>query len=399
MQKKKNKNGLTIIYDKQPTKSVSIQVTVKVGSNHENNQNNGISHFIEHMLFEGTKKRTNDQIANEIESLGGEFNAATSSERTYYYIKILNKHFDKALEILSDIILNPQFDNKMVEKERKIILNEINFVDDEPRHYQWILFQKNLFTSSAKNPIYGKEKVISNLKRKDIINYYKTHYLPNNMVISIVGTVKRPFEKTSLKFKNFKPGLLKKISLKESENKYKKIIEKKKYNQSYLLLGYKTSSRKKKESYILDVIQAHLGRGLSGSLFKEIRGKRGLGYHVGVHHEAGIDIGLFAAYASTQKKNIQKIIKLIKKEFDKLQKLTKKELEEAKTYIEGNFALENEDTQRRADLIGFWELVNKAESIHSYIKKIKSIKLEEVKQLAKKTLTDNYTLTILEQTT
>lgn len=399
MKKIRNNNGLTVIYDKQPTKSISIQITVKVGSNNENNKNNGISHFIEHMLFEGTKKRTNEQISNEIESLGGEFNAATSSEMTYYYIKILNKHFDKALDILSDIIQYPIFNKKMIEKERKVILNEINLVDDEPRHYQWILFQKNIFTSSAKNPTYGKKEIVASLTKQDLIDYYKTYYIPNNIIITIVGNIKEPFKKTFLKFKNFKKTQNKKVIIREKQNKYKKIVEKQNNKQSYLILGYKTPTRKSKESYILDVVQAHLGRGQSGRLFNEIRGKRGLAYDVGIHHEPGIDLGIIAAYVSTNKKNLPKIINLIKKEFKNLQKMNEKELKESKTCIEGDFALENEDTQKRAAFLGFLELADKAESINTYIKKINSVTLKEIKQLAKKTFTNNYTLTILEQIT
>ena len=146
MKRYKLKNGLTLIYEKKPLMSTAIEVLVKVGSNYENKNVFGISHFLEHMLFEGTKKRKGSRIiSNEIETLGGEMNAYTTTDRTAFFIRILNKHFDKALDVLSDIIQNSTFDNKFVEKERKVILKEIDMVNDQPRFLQWILFQKNLF--------------------------------------------------------------------------------------------------------------------------------------------------------------------------------------------------------------------------------------------------------------
>ena len=168
------KNGLTLLFEKRATKTTAVEVTVKTGSNNESKKINGISHFIEHMLFEGTKTRKSSrEIANEIEKLGGELNAYTSNERTAFFAKVLNKHFDKALEILSDIIKNPLFDKKNIEKERKVILKEINLVTDEPRFHQWILFQKTLFKKHpSKNPTYGTVEAVKTITKKDLLNYY-----------------------------------------------------------------------------------------------------------------------------------------------------------------------------------------------------------------------------------
>jgi len=397
MKKIKNKNGLTIIYDKQPTKSVSVHVTVRVGSNNEDKTNNGISHFIEHMLFEGTRKRTNQEIANEIEKLGGELNAATTPERTYYYIKILNKYFDKALDILSDILQNPKFDADSMEKEKKVILNEINLVNDEPRFYQWILLQGKLFDSNARLPTYGSKEVVRNLTRETVLEYYNNHYTSDNTVISVAGNIKNPFKKIKNKFNKLKSGKLKKNILKEKKNRFKKIIVKKKnISQTYIVLGYKIPNRSSKESYVFDILHAILGRGQSGRLFDEIREKRGLAYEVGVQHESGIDISLFAVYVSTKNKDkINEIVKIILEEFNKLRKIDHNSLREAKTYIEGNFVLDNEDTQEKSNLIGFWELANKAEDVNVYLDRIKRITVNDVKRVVKKYLNKNYTLAVL----
>ena len=147
MKKYRLDNGLTLIYEKKDSKAAAIEILVKAGSSYESKKQLGISHFIEHMVFEGTKKRKNSRlIANEIEKLGGEINAYTTTDRTAFFIKILNKHFGKALDVLSDMVQNPTFANEFIEKERKVILKEIDMTNDQPRIFQWILFQKNLFT-------------------------------------------------------------------------------------------------------------------------------------------------------------------------------------------------------------------------------------------------------------
>src|SRR3989338_232969 len=191
MKKTTLKNGLTLIEEKKDTDSVSIVITVKTGSNNESKNIFGISHFIEHMLFEGTVNRASSTIiGNEIERLGGDLNAYTTNERTCFYVKVPKKHFDIALEIASDIMQHPLFDNKMIEKERSVILKEINMVTDEPRFHQWVLFSKTLFKKhSAKNPTYGTVKAVKRISRQDLVSYYKKYYVPNNMVISVVGSV------------------------------------------------------------------------------------------------------------------------------------------------------------------------------------------------------------------
>jgi len=310
MKKYKLKNGITVIFDKNSSKSVAVEVMFKVGSNDENKKNAGISHFLEHMLFEGTKNRKDSRtIANEIEKYGAEFNAYTSENRTAYFIKIINKRFEKALDILSDMVANPLFPNKMIEKEKKVILKEINMVDDDPKQYQWILFQKNLFEKHpAKNPTYGTVEAVKSFDRNIIKNYYNKHYLSNNMIISVVGNVNNVKEKIEKYFNNLKPKkLITKKRVKEPKQKsMKKFIEKRKTFNSYMVLGYKTVPRLHKESYVFDVIASILGRGQTGWIFDEIRNKRGLAYQVGVQNNPEDDYGIFAVFAGLDKKTLKK---------------------------------------------------------------------------------------------
>src|SRR3989338_5969569 len=182
-------NGLTVLFERKRGYAVVVEVMIRIGSNQENARERGISHFLEHLLFEGTAKRpTNLEISNEIERIGGEFNAYTTNERTCFYVKVLKKHLPKALEILSDILMNPLFKREHIEKEKKIVLKEIDMVNDEPSYYQWILLQKTLFTTHpARHPTYGDKKVIAGLTRENINSYFERYYVPGNMVVSIVG--------------------------------------------------------------------------------------------------------------------------------------------------------------------------------------------------------------------
>lgn len=394
-------NGLVILHEKRPTKSVAIEITVKVGSNNEPKKINGISHFIEHMLFEGTKKRkTSKAISSEIEKLGGELNAYTSNERTAFFAKVLSKHFNKALDILSDIIQNPLFETKNIEKERKVILKEIDMVRDEPRFHQWVLFQKTLFQKHpTKNPTYGTIKAVKSVTRNDILSYYNSYYKPNNMIISVAGNVDNVKQKVQKHFKNFSKKPIKKTKqvIEPKQKNIKKSKEKRKLFSSYVVFGYKTPIRKNKDSYTLDIIDSILGRGQSGRLFEEIRNKYGLAYEVGTQHEAAVDYGFFAVYLNTDKKNIPKVIKIILDEFKKLKKITKSELKEAKIQIEGSIALENDDNFRMADHMAFWEIVKDAELSNQYIKKIKKVTIQDIKRVIDKYLNKNYTLAVIEQ--
>lgn len=400
MKRYKLKNGLTLIYEKKPLMSTAIEVLVKVGSNYENKKVFGISHFLEHMLFEGTKKRkTSRTISNEIETLGGEMNAYTTTDRTAFFIRILNKHFDKALDVLSDIIQNSTFDNKFVEKERKVILKEIDMVNDQPRFLQWILFQKNLFKkNNARNPTYGTKKAVRRISRKDILSYYKKYYAPNNMIVSIVGNVSNVKGKVEKAFNNFKPRKVpqyKKVF--EIENKQGKAVFKKKLNNSYVILGYKTPSRLNKESFVLDLIHGILGRGQSGRIFDEIRNKRGLAYEVGVNHESSIDYGFFCVYLNTDFRNIDKIKKIILDEFEKLKKIDNNELNEAKSFIEGQYFMEGDDNFHLADKLAYWELIKDAGLAKEYVSRIKKITRNDIIKVVDKYLDNNYTLTVIQQ--
>ena len=401
MKKYKLRNGITLLFEKKSSHSVAVEIMFKVGSNNEGLKVAGISHFLEHMLFEGTKNRkTSREIANEIEKYGGDFNAYTTGDRTAFFIKIINKKFDNALDILSDIVKNPVFGKKIMEKEKQVILKEINMVNDDPRLFQWILFQEALFEKHpAAKPTYGTVRTVKAISRKQLVDYYTTHYLANSMIISIVGNVNNVKNRIENYFNELNPG---KIFTRENvhepeQRRMKKVARKKKTLNSYMVLGYKSVPRTHKDSYVFDVITAILGRGQSGWMFDEIRNKRGLAYQVGINNESEKDYGLFAVYTSLDKKNVGKAKEIIMQQFHKLREITKLDLGEAKTFIEGNHTLQMEDNFHNADYLAFWDTIADAKLANSYINNIKKVTVEDVGRIATKYFTEKYTLVVIEQ--
>ena len=391
-------NGLTVIFEKKKGNSVVVNVMIKVGSNSENKSEKGISHFMEHILFEGTEKRpTNKELSNEIEKIGGDFNAYTSNEKTCFYVKVLKKHFPIAVEILADILQHSLLQEKDIAKEKNVVLKEIDMIYDEPRYFQWVLLQENLFKKHpCRYPTYGTKKIIKSLTRKKIVDFYHKYYLPNNMVISIVGDVTGWKKEIEQRF-SFKKGALPISAQVNEPPALRKKIKKRKMNiaNTYLVLGFKAIPRNHPDSYTLDVINGILGRGQSGRMFTEIRSKRGLAYDVGTQSVVEKSFGYFAAYATIDKKNTNLVKDLILNELKKLNKVTEKDLSEAKNFIEGDYLLGLEDAQKASDQILFWDLVKDAKQTNRYILKIKRVTVEDVKRTAKKYL-KNYTLVVLE---
>ena len=380
-------NGLTVIYERQQGNAAIIQLMVKVGSNHESPKERGISHLLEHLLFEGTKKRPDNQIiSNEIEKLGGDFNAYTTNERTSYYVKVLKKHTPKAMDILQDIFQNSLFKPEHIAKEKTIVLKETDLVNDEPSYYQWLLFQKTMFKSHpAGYPTYGDKKVVKNLSREEILTYFNKWYVPKNMVLCIVGDIPN-WKSLAQKYFTFSPGKSIQQPKWKEPVKRKAVLktEKRKTVNTYLIQGYLSVPQNHSDAYVLEVIHGILGRGQSGRMFTEIRGKRALAYDVGTQHVAERTFGYFAVYATIAKNNLSLVRKLMNKELTKLQEVTLQDVKESQTFLEGNYLLELEDGQKRADQLLFWEQIKEANLLNNYVKKVKKVTPADVKRIAKK---------------
>ncbi len=385
MKKYKLRNGMTVIEKKVPSQSVVLEVLVKVGSNNEKEGVRGISHFLEHMLFEGTKKRKDSTaIASEIEELGGTMNAYTSAEVTAYHIKVLSKHFDVALDVLSDMVLHSVFPLKFVEKEKKVILKENHMVHDDPRFYKWMLFQQTLFQKHPERfPTLGSVKDVSGMTREKLMSYWKHHYTPDNITLVVVGNVDGIRKKIEKAFnQKQEKHERKKLFSEPFFSSVRQSFEKKPIKSAHTVLGFLACSRENKDAYALDIIEAVLGRGQSGRAFETIRNKHGLAYDVGVRQELGKDHGYIAVFASTDKKAVPQAKDLMLKIFR--EPVTKKEFDEAKTYIEGSYTLENENTEQHADELCYWSFIGDARLADSYVGNIKKVSYADVLKVQKK---------------
>ncbi len=382
-------NGLTVIYQHKPGNSVVVEVMAKVGSNDETASERGISHFLEHILFEGTTRRpSNHAITNEIEKIGGDFNAYTTNERTCFHIKVLPKHFSIAVDVLADILQHSLLRERDIKKEKNVVLKEIDLVHDEPRYYQWVLFQQHLFQKHpSKYPTYGDRKVITGLRREKVTKFFQKYYQPSNMVVCIVGDVHNWKKEITTKLMLSKgavtrPAITPELpAVKASEKK-----EKKKNASTYTIMGFKTVPRTHHDAYVLEIINGILGRGQSGWMFTELRGKLGLGYEVGTQHIAERTYGYFAVYATIDKKNVKLVKSLMLREMKKLQQVTEQDLQEAKDFIEGSYYLELDDSQKLADQILFWEQVKDAHLLNEFLPTIKKITVKEVQRVARQYL-------------
>lgn len=399
MHKFKLSNGMTVLHEERGSESnsVALQILVKVGSNDENPKERGIAHFVEHLLFMGTKNRTPHEIVKAIERVGGEFNAVTTNDHTYYYAVVPKKHFNIALEILSDMIKNATFEDKYIDKERSVVFDEINMVLDDPKSYQWVLLEERLFEKyPAKYPVYGSKETLKNVKRKELLEFYRKFYVPSNMIVSVVGRVQDLRLELENKFGNFNWKSELKRPVYDEKPVKENIIWKKEVptEQSYLTLAFRGVNRSNKDSYALDLLETILGKGQSSRLFNEIRVKRGMAYGIAAYNNCHRDYGYFAISLATNKKNLEKCKNLIFKEL-KLAKLGFKELADAKQAIEGNFLLRKENTRDSAEINSFWSL--SGGNSNEYIKNIAKTTLEDVKNAAKKYFSQKYVMVTVEQ--
>lgn len=400
VQKKVLSNGLTVLYKPVAAETVTLIFSVHTGSIFEKPTEYGLSHFLEHLLFEGTKKRpTSRIIAAAVENYGGEFNAATSHERTFYYVKISKQYFPIALDLLYDMFTGSLFTPKIIEKERKVIFDEINMINDTPRQYQWILFYKTLFQQHpASRPVYGDISVLKKMTRQGILSYFSKYYTPKNITAVIVGDVPDAFSQVEKKCSSWKAKQIAMTSISlemENVSSFKK--EQKKLNQSYLVLGYKTILRNHPESYVLDLISGILGRGQSGWLFDEIRAKRGLCYSIGIDYDANKTFGTVGISCGTHKKHIPVVKKLILEQLQKLRTVSASEVAAAKTFITGSLALRNENTASVAEDISHWHYTASLAAYEKYLESIDRVSVAAVRRFAAQYFTDQYTMVVLEQ--
>ena len=398
-EKKVLKNGLRMItVPIQGTEVVTILILVKAGSRYENKKNSGISHFTEHLFFKGTKKRPSSlAIATEIDSVGGELNAFTSKEYTGYFVKISKKYLEKALEVLADILQHSLFRPKDIEKEKPVILQEISMYEDTPIQKIGQLFEETLYNNHPLGQdVLGIKETVLNLKCQDFQNYLAKFYKANNILITLSGGLDKPEKIQRLVEKYFHFPPMKKNPV------FKKIIERQimpqvklknqKTEQAHLCVGVRGYNCDSPKRFVVEVISALLGGGMSSRLFEEIREKNSLAYYVKTENQTFKDCGFMYTQAGVDPKNTIKTIQIILKAMvalkDKLVPL--KELEKAKEFLKGKIILEIEDSFALAELIGLQALLNKKTRTPKEIfAEIDKVSAEDIRQVAQEIFVDS----------
>lgn len=384
-------NGLTIIGEEIPyVKSISLGIWINAGSRIEDEEISGISHFIEHMLFKGTKNRTSKQIASEIDNLGGQINAFTSKECTCYYVKLLDSHIDIGIDILSDMILNSKFNEDDLDKERSVIIEELKMYEDSPEDLAYDLLTENIYKNDPLGMnIIGTEESLERLNREKLLDYFNKYYVPNNSVIAISGNFNfnEIINKIEEKFKGWKKRSVN-IDIKKSEFKSCFLTKNKDIEQVNLAMSLEAVPLENDEEvYALAVINTVFGGSISSRLFQKIREEKGLVYSIyssqSLYRKCG-ELGIFASMSNDHLEEVYESIieeiKIMKKDY-----LTEQEIKESKEQLKGSYILGLESTSSRMMSIGRSLLLNnKVESTDDILKSIDNVDRETVKKVIDK---------------
>lgn len=385
------KNGLTLITINLPhLDSVTTMIAVGAGSRYETKKINGISHFLEHMFFKGSRKYpTAEQIATLVDGIGAVNNAATDKEVTYYWIKSAARHLDLSADILSSMVKESLLSEEEIQREKGVIIEELRMFRDNPARFVWDLYERLQFGDQPLGwDIGGDEKTVTSLSREDITLYMSSLYSPKNMSLVVVGKLSEDIEKVAEKYfldlpKNsqFNPKPYKKVTQKN----FKVNIFYKKTDQANLVLGVEGFDRSDSRKYSARILSMILGEGMSSRLFMQVRERRGLAYHVGSSHGSYKDTGSFTAYGGLKLEKVYEGLQVIKAELERTvhEKVTEDELKKAKEMERGRLALRSESTNFLAEHFGVKFILDRElETFEEYLKKIDAVTQEQVQEVA-----------------
>ncbi|MFC1501201.1 M16 family metallopeptidase [Elusimicrobiota bacterium] len=384
-------NGLKLLLKKDNSHpTVSVQVWVKVGSVNEKPDQRGISHFLEHLIFKGTDKYPGDQISRCVETQGGVINAGTSKEFTQYYIDIQKSAYKDAIEILGDVMFNATFPENDINKERPVVLEEITRHTDNPMAVLQDNFSKTMFLKTPyKDNIIGSADVIRKVSRDEIMDYYKTWYTPDNMIVSIVGDIDTDAALRLVKQtfgKQKKTGVLKLPDLKEPFHKERTSKLKKDVEHSYLLAGFIGPDIKSNDQFIADITSTILGGGRSSRLYQSLREEKKLVYNIVSSFWTQRGNGTFIVQSIFDPKNEKEVIAEIKYAINNLKNEgpSDAELSRAKEIIKTQWFFGLETFYDQASVLGYWNMQDYPEILDIYIESIDNIKKGQVQDFLKK---------------
>jgi predicted Zn-dependent peptidase len=396
-------NGLTVITEEmQHIRSVSIGIWIKTGSRDEEPQWNGISHFVEHMVFKGTKHRSAEDIARQVDSIGGNMDAFTAKECICFNVKLLDEHLPIALDVLSDLVLNPVFDMQDITRERGVILEEIKMDEDSPDYLVHEIFTQNFWKDHPLGkPILGTKDTVKKFEREPVLDFYSKRFAPGNVIICAAGHLKHR-EFAELVAKHFqhmqpiknglhssKPAVVPRIIMRN-----KKSLE-----QVQICVGvpsHPIAHERRHASYILNTL---LGGGMSSRLFQNIRERQGLAYAIYSDLNPYRDTGCLSVYAGTSRESAGKVVQCVVQEFHKLkvEDVPAEELRRCKDQLKGSLMLSLESSTARMSNLARQEMYfDRFYTMDELLEKVEAVTSEDIKQLANEFFhTDSIAVTVL----
>lgn len=395
--KSKLPNGLRVItVPMKDNPTVTVLVLVETGSKYENKRNNGLSHFLEHMCFKGTLKRPNAHaISAELDGLGSQYNAFTSQEYTGYYAKSDAKHFKQIFDVVSDIYLNSTFPEIEMEKEKGVIVEEINMYEDMPHRHVQDLFLSVLYGDQPAGwNIAGTRENVRAMTRNDFVKYKTEHYVPKATVVVVAGKIKEAdVEKEVARvfgtLKNDKKNT--KLKVIEKQTKPQALVQYKKTDQTHFVLGVRTFDMYNKNNPVLTVLATILAGGMSSRLFIKLREEMGVAYYVRSYNDTFTDHGFLEISAGVSNSRVKEVVTEILKECKKLtiELVTEAELAKVKEYLAGNQKLELESSDAWASYYGGQEVMRKKiKSPEEGEAGVRKVTARQVQEMAKKIFTD-----------
>ncbi|WDV47779.1 pitrilysin family protein [Clostridiaceae bacterium M8S5] len=382
-------NGLRVVIEEIPhVRSVTIGLWIKAGSVNESEKNNGITHFIEHMLFKGTKKRTAKQLAQTIDDIGGQLNAFTAKECTCYYTRVLDNHIDIAVDVLSDMLFNSKFDEEDIKKEKKVVLEEINMYDDTPEEIVHDLISKSIYSNHSLGfPILGQAKNLEDMTRNQIIDYFHDNYIPENAVLTIVGNIRSSKGIELIKqyfghWKGNKKGSI--INTQEAIFNTNALYEQRETEQLHLCMGMQGIPLGDKYYYAMMVLNNIFGGCMSSRLFQKVREDKGLAYSIYSYPLLYSNTGAFIIYAGINPKYMIDVVETILKEIKTIKKnlIEDSLLQRSKEQLKGNYIMDYESMYSRMMSMGKTELLlGRIVPLSKGLEKIDKVTLDDIKYI------------------
>jgi len=402
-------SGLRIVTEEEKSvRSAAFGIWVNVGSRDESNSTAGASHFLEHLLFKGTKKRTSLEISSAIEAVGGETNAFTSKEYTCFYARVIDKHLPLAVDVISDLITSSVVKKEDVDAERKVVLEEIAMRDDDPSDLIHDLFLEKYYGDTPLGrPILGTVQSIKGMSRDTVFNYYQNRYKPEDLVVAVAGNIKHRKVVDMVENALSKDGFLdqsktdyklRKASNVKVSGKGKVTLLNKKTEQAHIIYGVPGVARDDKSRFALSILSSAIGGGMSSRLFQEIREKRGLAYSTYAYSQQFAGSGVLSFYVGCKPSKAEESVKVIQSIlFDIAENgLTLEEIDRAKGSVSGALVLSQEDTGSRMTRIGKSELVyGQVLSFDEILSEIANVTPEQIREIARKTLPTSPTLAVV----